>query len=152
MAITCRVPTERDIVMLGLYLRKEDRQELDAVCDLSAMAAVRASVAASDPDFCRAWVDEWEQVICIGGCSPVSEGVAAPWLLGTSLLDCYFLTLHREAVPRVAAMREKYPHLRNVVDARQTRVITWLKRLGFVFSETAAWRPGLPLLQFEMRG
>ena len=152
MALYCRLPTDEDIWQLGEFMRQSDRDELAAVCDLSAYEAVLASVRASDPAFLAARVDGLNRVVCISGCSPVRAGVAAPWLLGTDLLDEYGFSLHRMAVRELGQMRMKYALLSNVVDVRQVRVIAWLGRLGFEFAEAAVWRQGFPLWRFEMGG
>ncbi|MDD4915743.1 MAG: hypothetical protein PHW13_11985 [Methylococcales bacterium] len=131
-------------------MRQADRDELMAVCDLSAHEAVVASVRASDPAFLRAHVDAYGRVVCIRGLSPVSDRVAAPWLLGTDLLDAHWRTLHREALRELPRMLRAYPGLSNVVDARQVKVIGWLKRLEFVLREEPAWKVGYPLLRFEI--
>jgi len=148
--LICRLPTDQDIWQLGEGLRAADREELAAVCDLSAHEAVVASVRASDVVFLRSHVDERGRVVCIRGCSPVGAGRAAPWLLGTDLLDGYWRVLHRQARAELALMLAAYPLLSNVVDVRQTRVIAWLRRLGFVFRDEAAWKPGFGLVRFEM--
>ena len=150
MALYCRLPTDEDIWQLGEFMRQSDRDELAAVCDLSAYEAVVASVKASDVAFLRAHVDERGRVVCIRGCSPVRDGVAAPWLLGTDLLDDYGLGLHKEAVRELARMRMKYALLSNVVDVRQERVIGWLQRLGFRLRPAEVWKEGFELMRFEM--
>ena len=150
--LLCRLPTDADIWKLGEFMRKADRDELAAVCDLSVHEAVVASVQASDVAFLRAHVDSFGRVVCIRGCAPVGEGRAAPWLLGTDLLDDYLLSLHRCALSELALMRAKYAVLSNVVDARQVAVIGWLERLGFGFEEEPAWKVGFPLVRFTMVG
>jgi hypothetical protein len=62
MALYCRLPTDEDIWQLGEFMRQSDRDELAAVCDLSAYEAVLASVRASDPAFLAARVDGLNRV------------------------------------------------------------------------------------------
>ena len=46
MGLICRLPTDKDIWQLGERLRAADREELAAVCDLSAHEAVVARMLA----------------------------------------------------------------------------------------------------------
>lgn len=150
MALVCRVPTDEDVWLLGALMRQADRDELAAVCDLSAHEAVVASVQAADDEFLKVWLDESGQLLGISGCSPVAAGRAAPWLLATDLLDGCWFTLHRQALRELGLMRMKYPVLSNVVDVRQVKVVGWLQRLGFELRAAEAWKEGFALVRFEM--
>ena len=146
--ITNRFPQDVDLVDLAENMRKSDIQELEAVTDLSPREAVIISVQRSDPQFLRAWhVDG--KLICICGCSPVTVTTAAPWLLATDLLDSHLKSLTKEASKGVEKMLTVYPHLSNVIDVRQGKVIGWLDRLGFKFTSTQEIKPGYGLARFE---
>ena len=147
--ITSRFPQDTDIVELAENMRQGDIDELAAVTDLKPCEAVIASVQASDAQFLRAWhVDG--RLICIGGCSPVSVNTAAPWLLATDLLDAHVKSLHKLAAIEVIKMLAVYPLLRNVVDARQVKVIAWLERLGFEVTDAEPVKIGFGLKRFSM--
>ena len=156
--ITKTLPSEQDILDLAANLRPADCAELFAVCELSPLAAVRASVGLSAPGFVFAAhvqtaAEAERRLLCIGGaaCTVGDESVGVPWLLATPLLERYAKSLTREARLELRRMLVRWPVLSNVIDARQTGCIQWLAALGFVMRETAALRPGLPLLRFEMR-
>jgi hypothetical protein len=78
-------------------------------------------------------------------------GLGHPWMLGTTDLDHHAYQLVRKARPIVAVMLGTFGHLVNFVDARNTKAIAWLKRLGFRFSEAEPYGvDGLPFYRFEM--
>jgi hypothetical protein len=80
----------------------------------------------------------------------VSPQTAAPWMLGTRLIDRHPSVLVRHSLGYVEAMQARYPHLMNYVDARNTRSIRWLKRLGFQFHEAEPYGvAGLPFHLFQ---
>ncbi len=146
--ISARQVSGRAILELARGLRELDRQELQAVCDLPPLQAVRASVLASDVRFLRAWY-AGETLLAIGGCSPGAEaGAAAPWLLGTEALDAYLYTLTRTARAWLRLMAAEYPRLSNVIDARQARTVRWLQGLGFKFYFEPPRKAGYALWRF----
>jgi len=126
---------------------------LQAVCDLTPLDAVLASVAASDARFVKSWFAD-EVLLGIGGCSPLrdSPGMAAPWLLGTDDLSRYLCALTRLARRELVLMRAVYPHLSNVIDARQTQTLAWLRSLGFVTTDEPERKPGFKLARFVLGG
>ncbi|WP_347989501.1 hypothetical protein [Methylomonas sp. AM2-LC] len=146
--ITSRFPQDNDLVYLAEHLRPGDIEELEAVTALKPCEAVIASVQASDPQFLRAWLADGE-LLCIAGCSPINTTRAAPWLLGTDLLDKHLLRLTKEARAGVDAMLAVYPVLSNVIDVRQVRVMRWLKLLGFDMLYSQEARPGFNVMRFE---
>jgi hypothetical protein len=156
--ITKTLPSEADILDLAANLRPADCAELEAVCDLTPLAAVRASVRLSAPGFLfaahvRQAAEAEPRLICIGGvaCASSAAVVGVPWLLATPLLERYAKSLTREARFELRRMLLRWPVLANLIDARQTACIQWLAALGFEIREAAALKPGLPLLRFEMR-
>jgi hypothetical protein len=128
--ITYRLPTDKDIMDLAANMRQADIDELQVVCGLPPDQAVIESIKASDPELLRAYLAD-DQLVCITGCSPVDEHHARPWLLATGLLDGYYYRLQKETLGILNLMRAKYQYLSNVVDARNTMSIEWLKSLGF---------------------
>jgi len=145
--IEFRAPTTADMAVLIENMRQADRDELDCIPNYtSRYSAVYDSVRLSDPDFLFA-ARVCDHLICIGGVSVSGN----PWLVGTDLLDSYGFRLHAEARLRVALMLERYPVLFNWVDCRNLKTIRWLRRLGFVFLQTAEFKPGLLMVKFEMR-
>ncbi len=152
------LPSEQDILDLAENLRPADCAELQAVCDLMPLAAVRASVLLSAPGFLfaahvQAAAGAERRLLCIGGaaCASLDAVVGVPWLLATPLLGCFAKSLTREARFELRRMLLRWTVLANVIDARQTACIQWLAALGFEMREVAALKPGLPLFRFEMR-
>ena len=100
-------------------------------------------------------VDINGELACLFGCAPINGMLglrAAPWLLGTDVLDRHPSALMRHTAPYLAQMQRRYPHLLNYVDARNTRSIRWLKRLGFVIHPARPFGVAqLPFHYFEMR-
>lgn len=75
--------------------------------------------------------------LCLFGVAPGSllSGVGVPWMLGTRRMEqrAVQLPFLRASRRVVAAMLATYPVLTNVVDARNTLAIGWLRWLGFEF-------------------
>lgn len=89
-------------------------------------------------------------VMGVGRLSSLSE-VGVPWMLGTADLDRYAVTLMKMAPGALDEMKAGYGRLENYVDARNTRSIRWLKRLGFAFEDPAPFGvAGLPFHRFWM--
>lgn len=152
VTITSGLPTEQDILTLAAGMRHGDIAELEAVCDLSPLQAIRESVHCADPEFLFAAHADG-RLMAIGGATPigVSGEQAAPWLLATSELTGYSKTLTRMARQGLALMLDKYALLANVIDARQLSTIRWLEALGFDMQEIPPIKSGFRLFRFEMR-
>lgn len=78
-------------------------------------------------------------------------GAGSPWMVGTVDLDRHAYTVMRHTGSCIAAMLLCFPRLSNFVDARNTKAIAWLKRLGFRFHDAEPHGlEGLPFYRFEM--
>ena len=91
--------------------------------------------------------------VAMFGVSPAAliGGVGCPWMVGTVELDRHAYTIMRHCGGPLARMQEAFRHLVNFVDARNTKAIRWLKRLGFVFGPAEPHGvDGLPFYRFEM--
>jgi hypothetical protein len=115
--------------------------------DVREMQAMGTTFEAALTDSVR--LSDWVAVgtvddvpVCAFGVAPASVlgGLGVPWLLGTSALDRGGVALARDFLPAsrraVDAMAATYPRLINVIDARNTRAIRWLRWLGFTFDES----------------
>lgn len=95
------------------------------------------------------------EIACVMGLAPLdgllgTRGV--PWLLGTDVLDRHPGALMKTCPRYIAGMLGSYPHLLNFVDARNTRSIRWLKRLGFkIYPAVPYGVSQLPFHLFEMK-
>ncbi|CAB4149598.1 hypothetical protein UFOVP555_12 [uncultured Caudovirales phage] len=95
------------------------------------------------------------EIACVMGLAPI-DGLlgtrAAPWMLGTDVLDRHPGALMKTCPRYIAGMLSSYPHLLNFVDARNTRSIRWLKRLGFKILPAVPYGAAqLPFHLFEMK-
>lgn len=104
------------------------------------------------------WVDAClinGELACVFGVAPLRGLLgkqAAPWMLGTPLIDKHPSVLISESRKYVARMLSQYPHLFNCVDARNKRSIRWLKWLGFTIHPAAPYGVAqLPFHLFEMK-
>lgn len=91
--------------------------------------------------------------VCVFGASPFSilSGIGVPWMVGTTHLDSHRAQreLLRHARPCLDAMSHSFPTLGNVVDARNTAAIRWIRWLGFTLGEPMPMGPDkLPFIPF----
>lgn len=99
------------------------------------------------------WLSEGEVAAVFGYSSPnLLSNIACPWMLGSPLLmekPRYFLGASRQWVD---GLKERFNYMSNVVDARHTRSVRWLKWLGAtVHPATPMGAEGLPFHLHEMR-
>lgn len=79
-------------------------------------------------------------------------GYGLPWMVGTVELDRHAYTIMRHCRGPLGRMLGAFGHLVNFVDARNTKAIRWLKRLGFQFGPAQPHGvEGLPFYRFVMR-
>lgn len=146
-----RPATQADVEQVLSDLRPADREEADALLGPGkADEAIRDSLKAS----IMAWAAEDEDgaVFIFGlatGSALNAEG--APWMVGTTRTERYPRELVREARPYIARMLTAAPLLANAVDARNSRSIRWLKRIGFtILPAMPLGAAGLPFHPFYM--
>lgn len=140
-----------DIGPIVADLRPADREEADALLGPGrADQAIRDSLRGS----VMAWTaEDAEGPVFVFGVALASmlgeEG--QPWMVGTVRTERYRRELVIRARPYIALMLKAAPLLANVVDARNTRAIAWLKHIGFTMLPA---RPlgaaGLPFHPFYM--
>lgn len=150
-AVEFREPQPGDIEQLMPRLRAADLAECDA---LVGAANAQRAIEASLRNSVHAWtVEAGGEVAAVLGVTALNlmGGVGAPWMMGTPLVDRHRGALMRAAPSYIAAMLTAFPHLRNVVDARNTRSIAWLRRMGFqIHAPVAVGVAGLPFHPFSM--
>lgn len=143
-----------DAAQLANTLRQADRDEVIAtVGNDDIEAALRISIAASFVAYAAERTDNGT-LIAVGGSTPLSllGGMACPWLLGTDEVYRRPGSLTRYTLAHIADVRRDYPVLINYVDARNTKSICWLKRIGFtIYPAAPHGAAGLPFHRFEMR-
>lgn len=130
-------------------LRPDDVREIEALSGLAPLVPLVEGLRLSD----RAWAicTTEGEVAAIMGTQPVFGDPDAGWvwMVGSDLLAQHrheFLRKSREALPEVFG---PYEFLGNLVDARNTLHIRWLRWLGFTFFRTVEYgAQGLPFHEF----
>jgi len=126
--ITTAPPTVFDCQHLMSNLRPHDEAEVVALGGRTATElwdAVRASHEAQA-------VFEDGKLVCIYGINPhPAKCVGIVWLLGTPLLDSRMISLCKQAREVIARWQQSFAVLTNCTDSRNTRILVWLRWLGF---------------------
>lgn len=135
---------------LTLVLRRADREEVEALSGRNPREALVESVEQSS----SAWTGLADgKLVCCFGVTPLTLiGVTGtPWLVGSDEIYNYRIHFLRRNHAYIAEMLWQFPILRNVVDARNTLSVRWLRRLGFRLGEpTPMGLHGEPFIPFEM--
>lgn len=139
-----------DIVELEERMRARDRDEVEA-SNGDVWKALEDSLRMSDdPVTLRDLQGNLVAIFGVAPCTLLSD-TAAPWLLGTNLMQAYPKEVLRDARRYIAFARERYPRLVNYVDARNGPSIRWLRRIGFKIDPPAPFGvAGLPFHRFSM--
>lgn len=127
-----RLYADGDIDLLRADLRPADAAEIDALAGPGRIDEVlRQSVQTSTVLWSHYLGD---QLLSVFGVAPIDllGGEGAVWLIGTRLLERHPSALVRQAPEYISRMRQTFPRLVNVVDARNVKAMRWLRRLGFV--------------------
>ena len=145
------VPAEEwHAAAVGAAARLADRRELWASNRVSAERALRICLLLSPDARCALFDGE---PACVFGVNPggILGGAAAPWMIGTTLIERHPLAFLRRCRPVVRAWAKRYTSLRNHVDARNTDAVAWLKWLGFLIADPVPYGPdGVPFHPFSM--
>ena len=91
--------------------------------------------------------------VCVFGIVPYSvlSGAGIPWMVGTPGIDRHAVGFIRRCRMDLARFFGEWDKLFNVVDARNTKAIRWLKWLGFSVSDPTPYGPlGLLFCPFYM--
>jgi hypothetical protein len=124
-------PTEEVVRYVALNMREDDKQEVSAASGMDPLRALEFGVSASS-GYCYAALDPKGWPAVVFGVVEMPFG-GAPWLLGTDSIARYARRFHKEAVAIVDRMLTDWGTLYNLVDARNTVHVKWLRRLGFSF-------------------
>jgi hypothetical protein len=142
---TVRPATAQDAHRLAPKLRKADLQEINAASGSTPLAALLRGVVESSKVFAITSPSDPHDVFALFGVAPLTV-VGAPtfpigsvWLLGSEDLNKVAYRFLRESSTWLDELARGYRLLCNVVDARNTTHIRWLRWLGFRF---VAHRPG----------
>jgi len=116
-------------------LRPADFAELSAIHGDDGVHGSIINAVESSTIACR--MDAGGKLLCLYGLVPLDEerGIAAPWMLGTPDLDNNPRIVLQQAPVILDGFFDLYSHLTNATDCRNTKVVRWLKWLGFAFCE-----------------
>jgi hypothetical protein len=145
-------PTEpQDAAVLYRHLRPADLAE----CLAYGHADLEERLAANVRRSLLCWSGFIDgELAAILGVAPISmmAGIGSPWMLGTPVLDAHSRVLVRRTPEYIAKMLNAFPHLVNLVHARNTTSVRWLRRLGFTLhSPVPHGAHGELFHPFEMR-
>ncbi len=137
--IHCERPAGEHIWQLALNMRDGDRDEVKAMTgDTPITALIRSCMITPYP----VAVMNGDEVLSIFGVAEpaiLAPGYGIPWFLANKNAH-HFTRAYAELVPPVMEMyRGAYTKLSNYVDARNTRSVRWLKRLGFTLDAPVAF-------------
>lgn len=125
-----------DVFAVMAELRDADRDEISALVGAEGVLdAIDTSVAQS----ARSWTltDDGSPIAVFGVAPTELEGVGMPWLVGTQRIVRRQRSFMRLCAAYIPAMHALFPVLMNIVDARNTRAIAWLRHVGFEFGPPA---------------
>lgn len=143
-------PTDLDALELSMFMRVSDVMEIKALNGNDPLTAVEESIKASERKWTVRDINTGE-LICIYGFAKLTAiGGAAPWMLGTDLLDEHkkeLLVRSRRALPHILKV---YPYLWNVASADNTDTLLYLEWLGFTIGKTFTMPNGSPAREFRL--
>ena len=150
-SVEFRRPTAADIAELVDNLRDQDVDELVAAGYHDFGEIIAESIARSD------WVVSATvggRLACVFGVSRAGGLLTAygvPWMLGTPLVASNRRALARLAPRYIHEMLRSYPTLRNLVHARNSVALGWLRHVGFTIGPQVPHpNTGEPFHVFEM--
>lgn len=124
-----RPATDEDMVFIAEHARQADIDELWAADRITPLETMRKGARVGEAflglvDGCP---------VCVFGVAPISflTGTGIPWMVGTTLLDKHAAGFVKGSRFAIRQILRKWGKLYNMVDARNTRAIRWLKWLGF---------------------
>jgi hypothetical protein len=151
--LTIRSAVVRDAFDLAPRLRASDRREVEASHGYRPLEALQIALEESDVSF--AAVDADGRVLLLFGVALLTEyDAGSPWMLAAEGFPFHrqgeFLRRSRWIVGTWIAF---YHHLVNMVDARNTASIRWLRHLGAKIGDPVPYGvQQLPFYPFEFKG
>lgn len=143
-----REASRRDCFAMAPLMRGADRDE----CAAHGVLPLDALLTGVDTATAAYTLEHDGRPFAIYGVGPLSRpGWGAPWMLGTDAIKDNWVWFLRQTPEMVRSVHAAYPHLYNLVDARNTVHIRWLKWAGFDFGVVTipAGPRSLPFYQFQ---
>ncbi|SIO36878.1 hypothetical protein [Halodesulfovibrio marinisediminis] len=131
-----RKATIEDAIALRGRLRQQDYDEVWAAYGHNPDDVLVACARFSTMLWCA---EKGEAIVAVFGVAPSIDelGVGQPWLLGADEICSDPRVFFRWPKQILLLMHRAFPVLRNRVDARNTRSICWLRRMGFTIEDTS---------------
>jgi hypothetical protein len=143
--------TQEHVAAMLPNVRQADRDEVLASSGLPMDQVLGKCVSLSE----MSWAGLIDgQVACLFGVRGLSmlsiDGV--PWMIATDLIEAHAKPFLRRSGKVVQVMLDRYPHLANFVDVRNTKAKQWLEWLGFTLHEPVPHGPyQMPFHPFDMK-
>lgn len=141
--------TEEHGRIVAANIRKADADELLALGFASPMHGVTESLRVSLHALCG--LHDGVPLAVFGYAGDLIGMGCVPWLISTREVDRHPVAFAR-ASRRIVGLMGELGHLENLVDARHTVCVRWLKWLGFTVHEAVALPNGYLFHRFEMKG
>jgi hypothetical protein len=126
--IEIRAATSADALELAQHMREADRQEVWAAERRTPLEALRFAMQVSE--FCRCLRIDGE-VAMLWGVARIIDQTWNIWLLTADVVDRKPLAFWRTFRSQLVELVRTYPVLCNMVDARYTKALEALRRVGF---------------------
>lgn len=141
--------SEADALYIGAHMRDADKAEMHAL----GLAPYSVAIRAFNASFETKCGSLNGVPVCMYGVGlPSLFGkLARPWLMATDDIEKCRTTFLRRSRAQVADWLDRYEVLENMIDARNTLSIAWLKWLGFKMSEPFAVASGHKFMVFTKR-
>ena len=136
MMVEVRPLRPADVFAVVADLRDADLEEITALVGAEGVLdAIDTSVSQS----AQSWTltDDGSPIAVFGVAPSEIHGVGMPWLVGTPRILRRQRSFMRLCAAYIPMMHALFPVLVNVVDARNTRAIAWLRHVGFEFGPPA---------------
>lgn len=126
------------------------------VCDvidrmgITPVQLLQKSIAISSHSWC--WLADGKPVCMFGfRTDNIMAASATPWLLASNEIERVHRAFWLQSKDFIAYARSRFARITGQVDVRNTRSITWLRRLGFtVHADATVTDNGLRFHLFEM--
>lgn len=139
--------------VLARDIRKEDKDEIFASRGCEPREAIRESLKISHVAYTLFTHGRVAAIFGVVLARSEEDGVfGIPWVLTGNAVDKYPLAFWRTSKKGLGIFLDHYKLLVNLVDARHTSSIKWLKRLGAEIQDPQPHGPqGLPFHKFVFR-
>jgi hypothetical protein len=150
--VQLRRPRPGDIEHLAANLRAADREELYACSGTRDYLSLLAYSVAQSEHVLVGCTPDGEPGAAFGVTTvSLLSNIGCPWMLGTERAGLFKRSLVAGGRAYTAAMLQQYARLENLVDARNTAAVAWLRRCGYTIGSARPHGPlGLPFHHFRI--